>query len=140
MPPVRLTIRQGPFHTMTRAPDGAVGRHILGKLRAVEVEAKRRCPVDEGELRGSSKIDMRIGSRGPEGTVTFSATHAVFVHEGTKPHWPPFDAVAKWAQRHGFPGPYLVAKAIALKGTKGTPYLYDGLVAVITRARRRHPG
>lgn len=139
MPPVKLTIRPGPYNQLTRSPNGAVGRYVEGRLRAVEVRAKQLCPVDEGELRASSEIRVEHGSRGPVGTLTFTAGHAVFVHEGTRPHWPPFQAVARWAARHGFPGPFLVARAIALKGTKGTPFLWNALNEVIARARRRRP-
>lgn len=139
MPPVRLVIRQGPYNQMIKHPDGAVGRYIRNQLQAVEVEAKRLCPVDENGLRASSKIVMRQGPRGPEGTLTFTAPYALFVHEGTRPHWPPIQALEGWAKRHGFPNAYLVAKAIAMHGTKGTPFLWNALSAVVARARRRRP-
>lgn len=139
MPPVRLTIRQGPYNQLIKSPQGAVGRYIEGQLRAVEVAAKQRCPVDQAKLRASSKIEMKQGAHGPEGTLTFTETYAVFVHEGTRPHWPPLRALEGWARRHGFPNAYLVARAISIKGTKGTPFLYDALASVVSRARRRHP-
>ncbi len=137
MPPVRLKLRDGAYNHLTRSAGGDVGRFLEGRLRAIEVQAKQNCPVDEGELRASSVVKVDNGPHGPVGTLTFTAHHAVFVHEGTRPHWPPFQAVAKWAQRHGFPGPYLVAKAIAMKGTKGVPFLWNALNDVVARARRR---
>jgi len=139
MPPVRLTIRQGPYNHLLRAPDGEVGRYIHGQLRAVEVAAKQRCPVDEGELRASSVIEVRPGPRGPEGSLIFTANHAIFVHEGRRPgSWPPPQALERWAGRHGIPT-YLVGRAIFLKGIKGVPYLWTALESVIARARRRRP-
>lgn len=138
MPPVRLTLRPGPYNQLTRDPNGAVGRFLEGRLRAIEVQAKQNCPVDEGELRASSEVKIDHGPKGPVGTLTFTAEHAIFVHEGTRPHWPPFSAVARWAERHGFPGPFLVAKAIALNGTKSIPFLWEALNSVLARARRRH--
>lgn len=140
MPNVRLTVRPGPYRQLMRAPTGEVGRYVEGRLRAVEVAAKQRCPVDEGQVRASSKIEMRDGANGAEGSLTFTAPHSLFVHEDTKPHWPPIQALEKWARRHGFPNAFLVARAIALHGTKGTPFLWEGLVSVIARARRRRPG
>lgn len=139
MPPVKLTLRPGPYNQLTKSPNGAVGRYVEGRLRAVEVRAKQLCPVDEGKLRASSQIRMEQGPHGPVGTLTFTEEHAIFVHEGTRPHWPPFAAVARWASRHGFPGPYLVAKAIALNGTKSVPFLWNALSEVVARARRRRP-
>ena len=49
--------------------------------------AKRNCPVRSGRLRNSGKVDG-VTSRGmqAEGTVSFTAPYAVFVHEGTRPH------------------------------------------------------
>lgn len=135
----RLTIRPGPYAQLTRSQNGAVGRFIEGRLRAVEIAAKQRCPVDEGNLRSSSRIEMKDGRNGVEGSLTFAAPYAVFTHEGTRPHWPPIQALEKWAKRHGIPSPFLVARAIALHGTKAHPFLWDGLVSVIARARRQHP-
>lgn len=139
MPPVKLTLRQGSYNQLTRSPSGEVGRYLEGRLRAIEVRAKQGCPVDEGELRASSRLRIEPGPRGPVGTLTFDAEHAVFVHEGTRPHWPPLRALERWASRHGFPGPFLVAKAIALNGTKSVPFLWNALNEVVARARRRHP-
>ena len=139
MPPVTFTLRPGPYHDLTRSSAGEVGRFVRGRCQAVEVAAKRNCPVDEAQLRNSSEIDVQEGPNGPVGTVTFTAPYALFVHEDTRPHWPPINALERWASRHGFPNAYLVARAISRHGTKGVPFLWDALNEVVERARRRSP-
>ena len=94
----------------------------------VEAEAKRRSPVDTGRLRASIATDVQpfmvsIGS---------NVKYAPFVEFGTRPHFPPLQAMQPWARRHGFPsgnaGAFLVAKAIARRGTKPKPFLVPALV------------
>ena len=55
------------------------------------------------------------------GEVLADTDYAVFVHEGSKPHWPPIDAIEPWANRHGIP-PFMAARSIATKGTKANPF------------------
>ena len=92
----------------------------------VEVEAKAKAPHDIGTLKRSIRhqplgdFAMQVGT---------NLAYAPFVHgfmdetkPRTKPHWPPLAAVAGWAARHGM-NPYLVARAIALRGTPLVPFL-----------------
>lgn len=57
-----------------------------------------------------------------EGFLKALSPYAVFVHEGTRPHMPPVDALAAWAKKKGI-NPWAVAKSIAKKGTKANPFL-----------------
>lgn len=66
-------------------------------------------------------------------TVGTTNPYAIYVHgeppnppERSRPHWPPIDAITPWAKRHGIP-PFLVARAIARRGTKLVPFLSRGL-------------
>lgn len=50
-----------------------------------------------------------------------SVPHWIFREKDTVPHWPPFgpgSELAAWADAHGIE-PYLVARAIARRGTRG---------------------
>lgn len=60
--------------------------------------------------------------------------YAIFVHEGTKPHFPPVTAVSKWALRRGI-NPWALAVTMARKGTKENPFM-DRAVKNINRTKR----
>ena len=78
---------------------------------------------------GNLKDSMHAKMEKFKGTVAPTVNYAVFVHEGTKPHWvkksewaDPSGAIYLWAQRKGI-NPFLVARAIARKGTKAQPWM-----------------
>lgn len=83
-------------------------------LDAILFESTLRVPVDTGQLRDSAKIDY------DEKTVTFHATYAVFVHEGTGlwgPKGQKYEIKAKNAKALKFLWPNAPPNAIAmLKG------------------------
>jgi len=80
--------------------------------------AAKRAPHDTG------KLGQSIGVRweGEAVTVYTRSHYGGFVDMGTRPHWPPVKALEGWARRHGIPA-FLVARAIARKGTKETKFL-----------------
>jgi len=79
-----------------------------------------KMPTDSGLLRNSNKQSFSALT----GTLKNTAPYAMFVHEGTKPHFPPIDAIEPWARKHGIPA-FLVARAISQKGTKAHPFYKD---------------
>lgn len=83
--------------------------------------ARPLVPVDQGYLRGPA---MQTEFSDLKGALVNRAPYAIFVHEGTRPHFPPLAAIEGWADRHGIP-PYLVARSIASKGTKRHPFFDD---------------
>lgn len=85
--------------------------------------AKKKTPVDLGFLRGPG---MQTSFSNLQGVLENKAPYAIYVHEGTKPHFPPLEAIAPWAERHNIP-PFLVARAIAQKGTKAQPFFADAV-------------
>jgi hypothetical protein len=95
---------------------------------ALQNEARDRAPVDTSRLRNSigREIDSGIPPRYARvGTNTF---YAPFVHEGTRPHWPPIAPLRRWAKRHGV-NPYALQRAIAQRGTRPRPFLRDAVHA-----------
>jgi hypothetical protein len=100
------------------AIDPAIRKAIL----AIQARAITKIPVDRGELRNAN---VPVFST-LKGVLENRAPYAIFVHEGTRPHFPPLHAIERWANRHGI-NPYLVARAISKKGTKGIPF-YDDAV------------
>jgi HK97 gp10 family phage protein len=84
--------------------------------------ARKRVPVDTGRLRSS--IQAQIRKRGLEVLVFSDLKYSVFVEYGTKPHFPPPNALAGWARRHGMPGmEFVIARNIARRGTKPQPFM-----------------
>ena len=76
------------------------------------------------EHTDTGRMARSVGFRweGTAGTVYTTSRYGGFVDKGTKPHWPPLRAIEGWAKRHGIP-PFLVARAIARKGTPRTDWL-----------------
>jgi hypothetical protein len=88
----------------------------------VTAAAIERAPVDTGAMQGD--IAWRIEDGGKTGIVEAKKEYSLFVDQPTKPHFPPPEALAGWARRHGMPGAeYAIAKKIAARGTKGQPFI-----------------
>ena len=85
-------------------------------------DAKRLAPVDVGRLRASLTPEVRPHGNDVWGIVGSNVTYAPYVETGTRPHWPPLSAVETWARRHGLTA-FVVARAIARRGTKAVHYL-----------------
>lgn len=91
----------------------------------LEGSSKKNAPSNEGTLRKGI-----ISTITPlKSSVIATAKHSIFVHDGTKPHWPPFQpngALDRWAKAKGIPT-FLVARAIARKGTKAQPFMDEAI-------------
>jgi HK97 gp10 family phage protein len=75
-------------------------------------------PHDTGNLQQSVEMQYKpiqviVGPR---------ANYALAIEKGTRPHKVSATALTGWARRHGM-NPYLVARAIARKGTKANPFV-----------------
>jgi hypothetical protein len=110
---------QSAFKRSPKIVADEINSAIKKSILSILARAVPKMPVDTNFLRSRnvtifSKLMGKLENRAP---------YAIFVHEGTKPHFPPLHAIERWANRHGIP-PFLVARAIARKGTKGKPF-YD---------------
>lgn len=88
----------------------------------VERDAKVNAPVDSGRLRASITPEVVMMGTTVQGVVGSNVTYAPYQELGTRPHWPPLAAVARWAEIHGTTA-YVVARAIAAHGTRAVRYL-----------------
>jgi len=95
--------------TLIRDEGRAEAPEDLGKMRRSHVAL-----VDPQPVPRWGRMEVKATSKG--------APYPLFVHEGTRPHFPPIDAIAPWANRHGIP-PFALAMSIAQKGTKANPWL-----------------
>lgn len=117
------------------------GQSLMGDLHAaleqsallVEADARRAVPQDTRRLMGS--ITHRF--RGKDAVeVGPSTQYGLFVEVGRRPgKQPPIRAIEPWARRHGAV-PFLVARAIGLRGVKARPYL----IPAYEKNRRRIEG
>lgn len=77
--------------------------------------------LSRGRLRRSINADIEDNHRGLQASIQPHGeprTYAPHVEFGTKPHFPPLEALATWARMHGTT-PYVVARGIAKHGTEG---------------------
>ena len=95
--------------------------------QAIASEAKknvrRNRAIDTGTLRNYILADRSAsGERVEAGVVSSKVPYAPYVEFGTKPHFPPPDALEKWAKRHRIPL-FPVLLKIAREGTPPRPFL-----------------
>lgn len=110
--------------------EALVAAALYREAEGVMSKSKEESPVGvDGNLRASGfvklpatvngKIRVEMGYGGP------AARYAAAVHEGTRPHFPPVDALKPWAKK--FLGDedaaFAVARKIARVGTKATKFL-----------------
>jgi hypothetical protein len=94
--------------------DTAIRRSLERIYREIDAEA----PKDTGDMaRRWKRIIGRF-----QGTLQSETNYAVYVNDGTKPHFPPISALKDWSRRHGIPA-FLVARKIARMGTKPNPFI-----------------
>ena len=80
--------------------------------------AQMLTPVDTGRLRASETTEIDSSPIPLWGRTGTNVYYGIFVEEDTIPHWPPVNALRGWATRHGM-NPFLLARAISRRGTKG---------------------
>lgn len=127
---VELTVAdlQKAQRKMEQMAEDVAGTPIVNAVKdavlIVQRTAKQRgyVPVDTGRLRASIVPEIRTQSRSVIGIVGSNVVYAPFVEFGTRPHFPPLDALETWARRHGTSA-WLVAVAIGLRGTKAHRFL-----------------
>lgn len=125
---------------MKRSPitiKGKVETWIYRTALMTEREAKRQVPpnVDTGRLESSIHTNLGV----MRATVKPQAKYAMYVHEGRRPgKMPPFQPgsdLNTWATKRGM-NPFLVARSIGRKGTKGNPFMDKAFKIVRPRAQR----
>lgn len=94
----------------------------------VQQDARRRAPVDQGELRASIGITYRPDRLGAR--IGTNSEHAWPVHSGLKRRWYSPKALEPWVDRNiavarsTESAAFLVARSIMETGTKGQPFLF----------------
>lgn len=114
---LRKAFKVAPFQVKKEVNQG-----IGESLATLESTAKTLSPVDTGRLRSSHTTKQNFLRM--TGELFPTVNYALFVHEGTNPHFPPLGnrGVGKWAKRRGI-APFLVGRAISQFGTPNQPWL-----------------
>lgn len=100
--------------------DGPVNRYLDRSASKLQGVARKEAPKDTGRLTNS------IGTETPNDRVRSIGSnldYAPHVEFGTKPHYPPLNALWKWAKRHGGIDPFALQQAIGMWGTQEQPYM-----------------
>lgn len=108
----------------TRARAIAIGLaapKVAQVTRKVLNRAKVLAPVRTGRLRASGKMDLRVTTNGPTGSVTFTVKYAQWVHDGTRPHI--IRAKNKKVLKFRVAGQVLYRPLVHHPGTKPRPFL-----------------
>lgn len=128
---VRLLSTKG---LLSALPKGPLLSALMGIGFKVEGQAKAltnnvMVGVVTGRLSGSITTVPSERSGHPVVLVGTNVEYARFVHDGTRPHWPPRAPMAAWlAAKGGDPAnAFLVQRAIARRGTPPKPYLTTAL-------------
>ena len=120
------------------------GKKLLHELgwfakRTAQTKITEVGAVDLDELRSGIHFRTKAKNKSIETVVKPSEKadeYAIFVEEGTKPHWAPRDALQGWADRHGIPV-FLVQRKIAQDGTEPRYFWRDTIEKVEPEADKR---
>lgn len=87
------------------------------------IESMNPPAVATGELRDS--IQVQTSPKGSVARVVSTAAHAPHIEYGTRPHFPPLDAIRAWCRIKGIPetAAYPIALKIAKHGTPERPFM-----------------
>lgn len=151
--PFRINIDAGEVVDLAEAwrvaPDIVVeelSRSILESELLAEREVKEVTPAATGTLRESifSKEPMVLADQ-VIGVVGTSMAYALPVELGTKPHFPPVQALADWARLKLGVDPedadrvgYLIARKIAAVGTEGAAMFSRGFASIAGQVETIH--
>lgn len=123
-----------------RAPDVVRQELLAAMLEADQLllrEVKEQTPAATGTLRSSEHAVERVQPFGVQGLVGSSLSYAEPVELGTKPHFPPVEALMDWvksrfsvrSEREARSIAFLIARKISRVGTRGAGMYQKALAA-----------
>lgn len=99
----------------------------------IEGTARSLAPKDTGRLAGSITHAITGGGANLTSTIGPSVAYGLYAEKGRRAgKMPPIAAIAPWARRHGI-DPFVLARSIARKGTKGRPYMLPAFNQNVSR-------
>lgn len=137
LPTFRLRVPQIPVFDAAQSQQILRHQVAIGMTLLVEEianEARLRTPADTGILRGAiaTKVTQGVSATHLVQGEVFTgrqAPYALYVEEGTRPHFPPRAPLEAWARRKLGDGRlwFVVARAIARRGTRARHMFRDAL-------------
>ncbi len=125
--------------TVKVSGDQALARKLNRKLYAPQLSrffrrsghtilgiALDKVPRWDGNLANSLQVETDTAVPMRFVRVGTNAEYAEAVEKGSRPHWPPLEAITPWANSHGIE-PKLLQAAIGHRGTKPNPFLEPAL-------------
>lgn len=125
-------------HIDTKVDHSKIMRSVRMELELIGLELERlateyinrkNISVD-GDIKDSVKAIVESIASGLRLMFGANVKHAIYVHEGTKPHWPPSKPIRRWVSKKLNPPSskvgsvtWFVRKKIAEEGTKAKPFL-----------------
>jgi len=98
----------------------------------IEGSARRLAPRHTGRLAGSITHAITGGGANLTSKIGPSVAYGLYAELGRGPgRPPPVSAVASWARAHGM-DPFVLARSIGRKGTKGKPYMKPAFAANVS--------
>lgn len=91
--------------------------------------------MEEGKINSPSGFGHQLKTNWEKRVSTLrgetypNVNYAIYVHEGTRPHWTSVKNLEGWARVKGV-NPYAVQRSIAMKGTKANPFLRKAVDSV----------
>ena len=111
------------FETMPARVLSEIKSAIRTGGHLIESNAKHELGGGKGGWDTGRMVNSIIPEFGDfKAEISPHTNYAIYVHQGTSPHWAPISALAPWARRHGL-NPYAVQRSIAAKGTKANPFM-----------------
>lgn len=76
-------------------------------------------------------VVTEVSARGLAVWVGSTSQYAPYVEFGTRPHWPPIEAIEEWCEVKGIPveAAFPIARKIAERGTEPAPFMRPALKA-----------
>lgn len=116
---------------MARKAKGEVYASALDIQKEAKDNLKEGGSWDLGNLANTILVDMVDGGDACE--IGPTTPYGPYVEYGTKPHFPPPDALEGWAKRHGFDSAWPICLAIAKRGLPPRPYLLPAYLAIVDK-------
>jgi hypothetical protein len=134
----------GMLEKLNAGVHNAASDAVEASLLEGEAEAKRECPVNEGALRASLTHQKAVTDDAIVGQLGTPVAYGPAVEWGTKPHFPPLEAIQRWVHLKGLAASedeeksiaFAIARKISARDTVGKFYLTKGYMKMKTAAPR----
>ena len=125
--------------------DGEIVRAVARGTLIIQRGAMMRVPVDRGLLRNSITPEIIVRENTVRGVVGSNREYAAAQELGTKPYWPPFEPILRWAMRKLKAGrkksvawglAVAVQRKIASSGIKAKKFLSEAYTDNLSKIQR----